>query len=58
MVRDQGAQLGFASPQVVDWAKTILMLNAGHYQKDYVDNLLATLEQYKENYSSLESSME
>ena len=57
-VRDQGTQLGFASPQVVDWAKTILMLNAGHYQKDYVDNLLATLEQYKENYSSLESSME
>ena len=56
-VRDQGAQLGFASPQLVDWAKTILMLNAGHYQKDYVDNLLAALERYKENYSSLESSM-
>ncbi len=57
-VRDQGTQLGFASPQVVDWAKTILMLNAGHYQKDYVDNLLAALEKCKENYISLESSME
>lgn len=54
-VRDRGAQLGFASPQLVDWARTILMLNAGRYQKDYVDKLLADLEQYKENCSSLES---
>lgn len=57
MVRDQGAQLGFASPQVIDWIRTILMLNAGHYQKDYIDKVSAALEEYKENYSSLESSL-
>jgi len=56
-VREQGVQLGFAAPQVVDWARTILMLNAGHYQQDYVDKLSADLERYKVNFRSLESSI-
>lgn len=43
MARDKGFQLGFGNVQLLDWARVLLMLNADHFQKDYVDRSMEML---------------
>ncbi len=54
--RDQGHQF-FGSTAVLDWARALLLLNADHYQKDYVDKALETLAMNKENITAFESTL-
>jgi len=47
--RDKGHQLGPNAPYALDWARSLLLLNADSYQKDYIDKTLEALAKNKEN---------
>ncbi len=47
--RDKGHQLGPSAPYALDWARSLLLLNADSYQKNYIDNTLEALAKNKEN---------
>lgn len=47
--RDKGFGLGPNAPAVMGWARTLLFLDAGSFQKEYVDKTLETLAISQEN---------
>ncbi|HHW42014.1 MAG TPA: MoxR family ATPase [Syntrophomonadaceae bacterium] len=47
--RDRGHQLGPNAPYAMDWARSLLLLNADSYQKDYIDKTLKALANNKDS---------
>ncbi len=51
MMRDTGSHSG--DIRLLDWARVLLMLNAGRFQKEYADNCMKTLLHNRENMTAL-----
>lgn len=56
--RDQGYKLGPHAPEAMEWARTLLFLNAGNYQNDYLEKTMETPRMNKENFQTFWSQME
>ncbi|MGB9792658.1 MAG: AAA family ATPase [Thermacetogeniaceae bacterium] len=56
--RDEGFRLGPNAPAAMGWARTLLYLSAGSYQKEYVDKTLETLMANQENLLAFWSRLE
>lgn len=48
-VQSAGGHLGFSALHVLDWARTLLLLDADRFQKGYVEKTLKLLAKIKEN---------
>jgi MoxR-like ATPase len=52
--RDNSFQLGLKSSSRLDWARALLLLNADHYQPDYIEKTLASLAKNKESLDAMQ----
>jgi MoxR-like ATPase len=51
--RDNGFSFGLGGGRTLDWARALLLLNADHYQSDYVNKILAALAKNKDNLENM-----
>lgn len=56
--RDQGYKLGHHAPEAMEWARSLLFLSSGNYQKDYIDKTLEALRMNRENFLAFWSQAE